>query len=241
MQRLLSSAPNALIYGESCANDIIMFTNLYLSKEMYFNSSKNWRNDQLAKVLDGQVNDWFPDLMPDIDGYLTSVKSSFFALFQHYEDFAKNNGYPIWGTKLPEWNVYNLAQVHSFIPDCKIIYLVRDIADCLRSAKAIDMVQGMEEAQQYCQLWKQNKDYALQNLTGSRVFHLNYEELITAPKDVLKKLEAFTGASDIDPSVLEYKINTYADGEAGAENGYLPPAELNEQELALISSFTKSK
>lgn len=235
IQRLLTSAPNTIIYGETCANDIMMLTNLYTSKVSYLESSKNWRNKQLKSVLNGEVNQWIPDLMPDIDKYLEAVKSSFYSIFNHYESFAKEHDKTIWGTKLPEWNVYNLNLVKTFFPECKIIYVIRDLGDCLRSAKAINMVQGMEETKRFCMLWRQNFDFALQNFIGERVLHLQFNDLISKPVNTIKILEQFSGSSGTDISILKHKINTYTNDKN--ENGYIIPVELDKEELELVDSL----
>jgi len=235
IQRLLTSAPNTIIYGETCANDIMMLTNLYSYKASYFESSKKWRNDQLKSVLKGEVNQWIPDLMPDVDNYLEALKTSFYSTFQYFEDFAKEHDKTIWGTKLPEWNINNLQLVRTFFPGCKIIYIIRDLGDCLRSAKAVQMVQGIEESKRFCMLWRQNVDFALQNLTGAEVLHLNYKDLIYSPVDTIKNIEEFSGSVGIDASILEFKINTYSDDEN--EKGYIVPTQLNEEEVELVDSL----
>ncbi|MFK7905664.1 MAG: sulfotransferase [Chitinophagales bacterium] len=234
VQRLLCSAPNTLIYGEDCANDINMFLNIIFHKQIFLNANKEWRNKQLASVLAGEANSWIPNLMPDVDDYFEAIKSSGLSLVKYYQDAATKNGRPIWGAKLPQWNIHSLVQIHKFLPESKVIYLVRNLADSLRSAKANQLVQGFEEAQRFCQTWKQNKDYASQNLTGERAFHLNYEDLVANPTEMIQKIELFTHSEGIDASVLEYKINTYVNN---SPIGYLKPAELEDKELELINYF----
>ena len=232
VQRLLTSARNTLIYGESCANDLVMFSNLIQYKEMYFNASKTWRNDQLRRVLDGQLNHWIPDLMPDIDEYLNAFKSSVLDLFKFYRDAANDSGNTIWGTKLPQWDVNNLNFIRQLLPESKIIYIIRDIHDCLRSAKAIHMIQGEEGTLQFCQIWKHNKEYALQHFNGDNILHLTYEELINDPEQACNQIERFTGANGIDVSILSHKVNTYADD--SNQDGYVQPVELSDADLELI-------
>lgn len=239
LQRLLCSSPNTLIYGEGCANDINMFSTIISQKQTFLNTNKEWRNQQLANVLAGQTNSWIPDLMPDIDDYLEAIKIAGLSFIQCYQDAAKKSGRPIWGTKLPDWNIHSLVQVHKFLPKSKIIYLVRNLEDCLRSAKANQLVQGFEEVQRFCHIWKQNKDYALQNLKGARVFHLSYEDLVSNSTEVIQKIALFTHSDGIDASVLAHKVNAYKDYGRDLPNGYLKPAELEKNELELVNSFNK--
>ncbi len=239
LQRLLCSSSNALIFGESCANDFNLLTNLLVSKQMVLGQNKEWRNTQLASVLNKETNDWIPDLMPDIDNYLEAVKKASFSILGHYKEFAKENQCSVWGAKLPEWNIFSLVQTHDFFPESKVIYLVRNLPDCLRSAKSIGMVHRLEDMQYFCNTWKQNKEFASQRLKGERVLHINYEDLISNPKEIIEKIALFTGAKGIDLSVIESKINTYIDLGRPLELGYLKPASLTDEELNLVNMFTE--
>jgi len=140
LQRLLCSSSNSLIYGENCANDINLFCNLISTKQSVFQTSKDWYDNQLDAVLQGNVNTWIPDLMPDIEGYLAAYKTGMLSIINYYSDYALKQNRPIWGMKLPEWNPCMLAMLKSVLPEIKIIYLHRNLEDCVRSAKKIEMV-----------------------------------------------------------------------------------------------------
>ncbi len=239
LQRLLCSASNGLIYGESCANDLFMLSNLFLTKQSYFEASKDWRNGQLRSVLEGDVNDWIPDLMPDIDGYLDAYKTAVISLVAHYGNFARQQGRTVWGMKLPEWHPVNLAHLHKLLPASKVIFLKRNLIDCVKSAKKLEMVNSLEELQHFCQIWKQYVDLADKHLKGDWVLPIDYEMLVTSPDETLNIIESFTGAVGIDRSVMKVKINTFnndekLDKEAAA---YLEPALLSDGEMDVIESI----
>ena len=244
MQRLLCSSTNTLIYGESCANDFSIFANLLANKEMIFMQSKNWLNQQLDEVLDGSgLNNWIPDLMPDIEGYIAAYKASIVSLFHYCETFAQQNGRSSWGMKMAEWNPTSLMLIRKIFPGTKIIYLHRDIGDCVRSAKKADMLKGEQEIRQFCQTWKQFSDYARMHLTDKMVMHLEYDDLVEFPEKWLAAIESFTGAAQIDRRIMEVKTNTYADDhklEKGA-GAYLEPAVLTSEELGIIESYVCTK
>ena len=170
----MCSASNALIYGEECANDLNLYQSLFLNKQALLNNNKAWYNEQMKVVLEGDVNRWIPNLMPDIDGYLTAYQDSLFSLFRYYATFAQENNRPIWGMKLPEWNPAALMQTQQLFPDAKIIYIYRELEDCVRSAKRLDMVRGLAEIQQFCAIGQQYLTYAKEHLTGSKVLYINY-------------------------------------------------------------------
>ncbi len=83
LQRLLCSAPNTLIFGESCVNDFSFFIGTINSRQLVFSQNKNWRNEQLTSVLNGQINNWIPDLMPEIDGYLDVFTKSSLSVIEN--------------------------------------------------------------------------------------------------------------------------------------------------------------
>lgn len=238
IQRLLSSAPNALIYGESCANDFQMLAGIYANKESLLLHAKDWRNDQLAKVLNGSVNDWIPDLMPDIDYFLSNYKKILYALVENYGGYAQEQGRSVWGMKMPEWHPGNLNLIRQLLPGTKIIYLHRILEDCVRSAKGIEMVINEQELRQFCHIWKQYRDFALANFQGDEVLHLHYEDLLKAPEQWITKLETFSGAVGIQASVLDVRVNTYAnDQRLQPEEHYLKPAVLSEEEQNIIAEY----
>lgn len=243
LQRLLSSASNTLIYGENSANDINFFSNLIASKEMLFRQTKDWRNEQLSDVLKGNVNQWIPDLMPEIDGYLAAYRESALTMLAHYAQFAAEQGKPVWGVKLPEWNPQQLLQVKQLLPDAKIIYLHRNLKDCLRSAKSIQMVQNLNEVKQFCHTWQQYSKFAKQYLNSDNVLHLQYEELIANPKTGINTLADFSGARDIVSQVMEVKVNTFASDhklDSNASTSYLKPQDLSKEEQALVQEYSSS-
>ena len=241
LQRLLCSSSNSLIYGESCANDFHMLCNLFSTKEMLLSQNKDWHNSQFQSVLNGAVNKWIPDLMPDIDGYLQAYKNMIQSLADHFSNAASKAGRPVWGMKMPEWYPLGLALMQQLIPGTKILYLHRNLEDCVRSAKKIEMIQGLNELQQFCQTWRQFTDYAKLNFKGDLVLHLAYEDLIDNPDHWISEIEKFTGAIGIDRSVMTVKINTYENDQKleSEQHPYLQPAVLTEEELAVISSFTE--
>ncbi len=240
LQRLLCSATNALIYGETCANDFQSMAGMYANKEPFMNHAKDWRNDQLKKVLNGEVNDWIPDLMPDIDYYLKSYKNIIQVLIDTYGGFAKEQGKEVWGMKFPEWNPASLKYLQELLPGTKIIYLHRNLSDCVRSAKRIEMLINESEINQFCHIWRQYTDYAREQITGENVLHVEYEKLIANPEEWIKAIEDFTGAKNIQASVLAVKVNTYSNDQRLKSNeSYLQPAELTESEQELVAKYEK--
>jgi len=241
LQRLLCSSPDALIYGESCANDFNLLANLFSNKEMLFLQNKEARNHQLQEVLNGNVNDWIPDLMPEIDGYIDAYKNMINTLAKHYNDYAQGQGRKFWGMKMPEWMPTGLILLQKILPETKIIYLRRDLEDCVKSAKKMDMIREPQEIQQFCHTWKQFTSFADLHLKGDQVLHVNYEDLIHTPDQIISTIETFTGVQGIDRKVMEVKVNTYNnDPKLEEMHSYLEPAVLTAEELAIVAAFSNT-
>ena len=239
LQRLLSSASNALIYGENCANDFMTLANLLSDKEAFMLPTKYTRNEQLQSVLDGNVDEWIPDLMPDIDSYLSAYQKLVTALAENYGGFAEQKGRPVWGMKLPEWQAQNLRAVQNALPGTKVIYLHRNLEDCVRSARKMELIVDLEEVNRFCEIWKNYTLIAKGLLVGEDVMHLNYEDLIADPGHWISEIERFTGATNIDQSVLSKKVNTYSNDTKliDEDNTYLTPADLTAVEQEIVGSY----
>lgn len=239
LQRLLCSADNALIYGESCANELHILHNLMLSRQLYFNASKDFRDEQLQRVLAGDVNDWIADLMPDITSYLQALKERYLSIFKYYQSFAAEKGRPIWGMKMAEWMAPQLQQAFELFPKAKLLYIHRPLTGCVRSAKRVNMITHGQELQRFCQTWQQNLTFVQQQLPANQVLFVDYDALVKNAPPIIEAIEAFTGAQNIQVSVMEHRINTYVNNTSTdpSGKGYMPPAELSGEDQRIIEAF----
>ncbi|MCB0602179.1 MAG: sulfotransferase [Saprospiraceae bacterium] len=227
IQRLLSSAPNTLIYGESCAHDINLMLGLWIQKQGMFDHRSEWRNKQLEQVLAGDVDDWIPDLIPNTTAYLANFECLIADSIEFYARFARDHGRDRWGVKLPGWNAFQLENIMNLIPATKIIYIVRDIRDCICSAKNAFMCQDLDAIAEFISIWRTNLTQAKQKLKSCQVFWIAYDDLITHPEKVISELEQFSGASGINLDVLAHRINDY-------DRRHVPPVPLTAAESELI-------
>ncbi len=239
LQRLLCSADNALIYGESCVNELQILINMAQQRQLFFQSSRQFRDEMLQGVLNGEVNNWIPDLMPDMEGYLAAIMPRYLSILEHYRDFAQTQGRPNWGMKLPEWMAPQLLQTMAALPEAKLLYINRALLDCVRSARSIEMIINAQEIQQFCQTWQFNLKTIQNQADPSRCLIVDYDELLQRPDELLRQIEAFTGVQGIQSSVLKHRINTYKSDTRRdpSGQGYLPPAELSEAEVQIVQRF----
>ncbi|MEM1323719.1 MAG: sulfotransferase, partial [Bacteroidota bacterium] len=239
VQRLLCSAPNTLIYGEGCANELSILVNILLSRQMQFRYDHEQRDQLLQRVLDGHTDEWIADLMPEMKGYMERLQPSYLKIFDYYRSFAEEQGRPVWGCKMAEWTAPNLVQAMRLFTQAKLIYIYRPLAECVRSAKKLDLVRSGQDIQQYAQHWLHGLHYVVQNIDAKQLLLLDYVELVERPEAQLKRIEAFSGAEGIKMEVMNTRVNTfgYDRQEEQTAPGYLPPSQLSEEEEALLKPF----
>lgn len=230
LQRLLCSARDALIFGETCANDLNMLLGLLMQKRGMYGRNDGWRGAQLQRVLQGEVNEWIPDLMPDTNGYLQQFEVAVTNFLGHFAAFARQHDRPHWGMKLPGWNVSQLDQILRMMPKTRILFIVRDLEACVRSAKAVNFCQDLESTRQFAEFWKMNLQNAHRLLKRPEVLWIQYHTLTSYPEETIQRIEQFAGLREIDRSVMKHRVRGYQ-----GEN--LKLTELLMEEKKLIREF----
>ncbi|HJW95803.1 MAG TPA: sulfotransferase [Thermoanaerobaculia bacterium] len=224
LQRLICSAPNALLFGESVAGDIETALMMSYARALMYDASRIPVRMKLESVLSGDVNRWLYDLTPDIDAYLHALRGQYESPLIGARDSAIRHGRAVWGVKYPRWSAATIDLLRSMIPGSRWIYIHRDVLACLRSAKGRgDLLRPGDEVL-FAQEWTANLEFALTLPRDERLLLLDYDELARDREAFLRSIEEFSGARPIDRSVLEHRVND--------SEGYLPPVELTEQEIA---------
>ncbi len=240
LQRLLCSSPRAIIYGELCAQDFEFFLNICTFKTQEYSYHRRNLERGLEQVLDGQVGNWIPDLVPDVDGYLNAIGEAAFAGLIYCREYANRIGRPVWGLKHPSWKPAMVRLISNLLPGARFIYIYRDVVDCLRSAKAQLAIQSLQDVQEFCQAWVEGVQFVADHTSDPRILSLRYEDLITEPDISVAEIARFSGLSDIKPAVLEHRVNAWAgeDYLAQAKDGYAQPVQLTEAEMRIVDEKT---
>ena len=210
LQRLLSSAPNTLIFGETVANDIHLLASLFQNKQLMLNGPHSaWREQQLQAVLEGEVNDWIPDLLPHAPKYMTNFKGLLENYCTFYQEYVQQQGRTQWGCKMPAWPIMQLGFLLQLLPDAKVIYIDRPLEECVISSRTINMCLDEVSTKQFRQFYTFNQGNAKRQLPAERTLWIDYHQLSHHPEDIIAQVEEFSGAKPIDRKVMEHKVGNY--------------------------------
>jgi Sulfotransferase family len=242
LQRLLCSSSNALIYGEEIGKDLELQLQIFASRKMVYTHSRQRFASSLDRVMQGDANDWIPDLMPDIDGYLEALRHGSFAGLSYCQQYAKDHGREFWGFKYPGWQPHLIRMLFDAMPGSSVIYIFRDLADCIRSAKAWGELHGEADTQQFCAQWAAHMKFMQQWQHSQPVLMLKYEELIKEPVLAIERLSHFLPFQDIKSDVLLHKINNMTEGTdtRREHNDYIDPAALTAVESGFIEAAMRA-
>lgn len=242
LQRLLCSSPDALVYGEEVGKDLELQLQIYSSRKLVYAHSRQRFAASLDRVLAGDSGDWILDLMPDVDGYLDALHRGAFAGLDYCRQRAEAAGRPVWGFKYPGWPPHLTRQLFEHLPGTRVVFLVRDLADTARSAKAWGAIASLTDLQALCAQWAQGVAFMQQWQRDHPVLTLSFESLVAGPEPELARLQAFLGAAGVDARVLDQRINNLTHGldTRHGHNDYIPPAPLTAPELAVVEAATRS-
>jgi len=225
LQRLICSAPNALLFGETVASDLETALSFSSARAFMYAAHRDELRGKLDGVLAGDVNRWLLDLTPHPEDYLKALRGEYEAPLIGARDSAAKHGRAVWGVKYPRWPAGMINLLRMMIPRSKWIYIHRDIVDCLRSAKARGELPYPGDAAAYAQEWATNLTFAMSLPRDERFLVIAYEELAQDSETFLRKIEVISGARPIDRAVLAHRVND--------SEGYLPPVELTEAEMEI--------
>lgn len=207
LQRLCCGSGEALVFGESAANDLVQAGMMFDYKRQFVSYNAGRRDELLAEVREGKVNQWIPDILPEIEEYLAIHAE---ALNTLCSGFAKTAKCPRWGVKLPEWPVASLAFWQHHLPESRTIYIIRDVQECVRSAQAAGMILDADHESQFRQAYENNVALARKDLLPGQTYFLDYANLTGSSADVeLDQIAKFLGLTSLPASVLAVRVGDY--------------------------------
>ncbi len=227
IQRLLCSAPNALIYGDTVGQEVEFFAKYGMARGQMISFQQAQIAPTRQAVLSGDVSDFITPLAPTMETYIAGFRAATCAWLDGCHREAIEASRPIWGWKLAGADATAIPTLAEWFPQARWIWIDRDISDCLRSAKAANMFSSAIEAG----LMARQAQFSRQVFSTLRLenlLSLDFITMIANPADTVARLEKFTGASGIDSALFDHRVN-----DLGNPN-WVPPVELSEEETAAI-------
>ncbi len=228
IQRLLCSAPNALIYGDTVGQEVEFFAKYAMARGQMVGFQQSQIAPVRQAVLRGDVSDFITPLAPTMETYLAGFRAAASAWLEGCHREAVEAHRPIWGWKLAGADATALPTLAEWFPHARWIWIDRDITDCLRSAKAAAMFSTAEEAGMMARQAEHNRQVFF-SLRFKHLLSLDFATMTTDPTDTVSRLEKFTSAHGMDPAVFDRRVNDLANP------NWVPPADLSEEETSAIN------
>lgn len=238
VQRLLTRSANAFIYGEEVGHQLRTTTTWLIGLLRQFEQTYPTIDPDFDKALAGTLTDWRPGLTAPTEIMRRAWIETYYQLPFALSEFSARVGRPVWGFKVPGYNRDMLRAVFSLMPRTRVVYLIRNLHDVLKSAKARRFVTTDEDIRQFCADWARNILEVAELAADQRLIFLKYEDLLARRDEHLRLLEMFTGVEGADPAQFDLKINTFVGFEAQGHSPtqYIAPAELTEADLAAVEA-----
>jgi hypothetical protein len=242
VQRLLSSADNALIYGEEIGLQMQVLTGWFTGQLRFLERTGQAMDIEFEQALARTLADWRPGLMPPSPIMLKAWIETYYQMPVTLMHHAQSISRPIWGFKRPTFSRDTIKGFLALLPQAKIIYVFRNPLDVVKSAKARKFINTQKELVAFCAEWAKNMSEVAELAQDNRVLFLKYESMLEQRDEHVQLLELFTGAENIDAGVFGLKLNTYKGSydEGYAPDQYIPPARLTKSERAAVLSETGS-
>lgn len=226
VQRLLCSAPNALVYGDLVGQEMEFFAKYASVKEQMMGFQAVNLAPVRRAVLAGDTDDFITSLAPEPTRYLAGFKDAALAWLKGCQEEATAAGRPVWGWKLAGADAMALTTLATWLPEARWIWVERDPADCFRSAKAAGMFKGAADAAHFAHAAHAAR--AAFAPLASQALLLDFQTMTADPTGTIRRLEAHTGAQGISERVFSVRVNT------PGSLTCTPPAALSPEEAAAL-------
>jgi len=236
VQRLLTASDNGFIYGEEIGNQFRTLAGMFALQIKACDQNGEAMDDAFALALAGGLRDWRPGLTPPSQVVLDAWSQAFYQLPVTLAAFGERMERPVWGFKWPGCPPEQVRTFLTLMPNTKVVYVLRNVVDALKSAKARLFVLDAAGAGAFCAGWAASVQGYLAMADDPRVMILKYEDLIADRAAGMAALSAFTGVTGMRRSEFDLKVNTYEGEEAVGHSPtqYIAPQPLTDEDWAVL-------
>jgi Sulfotransferase family len=200
LQRLLSSHPRVLIWGE----DGGALGDLLAAGERLLGWSEEFGPDARAEYARHAYQAWMANLNPEPDRIAVALRQFFQSL---YEQPAAALGRQVWGLKEVRYGLADAARLHRLFPELAVVLLVRDPRNVLRSLDEWERRSGGKwtrpQTERAVEDWRRVAADWLADPGPLPVLRLRYEDVVADPAGTCRALGVHTG---LDPDGFDQGV-----------------------------------
>ncbi|GAA0971608.1 hypothetical protein GCM10009555_022970 [Acrocarpospora macrocephala] len=207
LQRLLTSHPGVLIWGEQGGH----LARILDAVDGLLSWSEDFGEHARAEYSHHAHHAWMANLTPDRDQILDALRHFVHAL---YGEPAARRGRPLWGLKEVRHSLADARRLNVLFPGMAVILLIRDPRDVLRSLDEWERRSAglwtREHTEQALANWQRvAEDFLAPPDTGLPVLRLRYEDLVADPSGTCEIIATHTGldAGAFDPTVFTKRVH----------------------------------
>ena len=216
LQRLLTSHPGVLIWGEHGGQ----LGRILQAADGLLSWSQELGGDARVEFSQHSYQSWMANLTPDRDLILHALRRFIDTL---YVEPAVRVGRPIWGLKEVRYTLADARRLHVLYPGLAVILLIRDPRAVLRSLDEWERKTNGRWTRPLTEdamvNWRRvAQDFLAPPQGGPPVLRLRYEDLVADPDGTCDTIARHTGldAEAFDPDVLTTRVHV------GEEFAHLP-------------------
>jgi len=203
--RLVNSYADALLWGEH-HGALNAFLTLHEDLQEW---ESRFAGNRRAYLL-GRRDEFLPNMVPEASEIRTAAKAYLVNLFALP---AAKLGKPVWGFKEVRYGAKVALFLQDLFPDCRIIHLTRDLADCFISMKRWEIADDLWDRKLTERaVWDWVRVNSSLREVADRLTNLwsiRYEDMVEDPGGFVDELAAFLGvdASAFDTSVFDHRLH----------------------------------
>jgi len=236
VQRLLNSSKQIIVYGENSHFMHTLSKHVYQAVQVHTEHAVKM-NQARKQFLEETTEGWTSNLWPDTQVFMMLAFEAFYKEAVAYQQCSEQYGYQRWGIKNPLIHPDMIKHLKILMPKAKFVFIYRNILDVVRSALSRNFIATDAQIAQYATQWKQ----FLRDVVAAKhpdVSTIQYEKLVESPEPILNELEQFTGITNIDPTVMQRKFNTFQIEDKNRTDtnikGYVKPHDLTTSQKKIV-------